>query len=209
MNFEGASWGNSSLTKWDSIVLARESVQMLLLSEVATGWYRVCLQDRQPAATSQTCGVNPGTLSGEPIRNGIWKMSFMLNIGILWVWPSLSHGIQLPFFSRFFVSVRRVGEEKTSSWAECLIEECSKEGCRRMENWVFRKEHADDYQAGLGQNPMSPKNRWCFVRRDDKGCLESCQWSVSVDISQFSGYTRVYHGYRICIYLHIYFYDIQ
>lgn len=45
--------------------------------------YRARFQDRQPAVTFQTCGANPGNFSGEPIRNGIWKVGFMLNIGIL------------------------------------------------------------------------------------------------------------------------------
>jgi len=49
-------------------------------------------------------------------------------------------------------------KEKTSSWAECIIEECGQEsGCRRMENWVFRKEHAEDYEAFLNIRNVKPQ----------------------------------------------------
>lgn len=127
--------------------------------------YRVRFQDRQPAVTFQTCGANPGNLSGEPIRNGIWKVGFMLNIGILGLTISITlYSASILFhivvgsnrdFAGHKPSPKTTCEEKTSSWAECLIEECSKEGCRRMENWVFRKEHADDYQVGWVKIPCT------------------------------------------------------
>ena len=47
--------------------------------------------------------------------------------------------------------------EDSSAWAECIIEECDDEGCRRMENWVFRKEHATDYMAFLKVRNVEPQ----------------------------------------------------
>ena len=127
--------------------------------------YRARFQDRQPAVTFQTCGANPGNFSGEPIRNGIWKVGFMLNIGILGLTISITlYSASILFhivvgsnrdFPGHKPSPKTTCEEKTSSWAECLIEECSKEGCRRMENWVYRKEHADDYQVGWVKIPCT------------------------------------------------------
>ncbi|CAJ1348763.1 unnamed protein product [Effrenium voratum] len=46
---------------------------------------------------------------------------------------------------------------QSSSWAECILEECNEEGCKRMENWVFRKEHAEDYQAFLNIRNVKPQ----------------------------------------------------
>ena len=48
-------------------------------------------------------------------------------------------------------------QDDASAWAECIIEECDSEGCRRMENWVFRKEHATDYQAFLNVRNVKPQ----------------------------------------------------
>ena len=80
-------------------------------------------------------------------------------------------------------------QEKTSSWAECIIEECSQEsGCRRMENWVFRKEHAEDYEAGDACEGMgSPRIACHCIVRDvrislDHFIREACV-SSSVGVS--------------------------
>ena len=48
-------------------------------------------------------------------------------------------------------------QEDASAWAECIIEECDSEGCRRMENWVFRREHATDYEAFLNVRNVKPQ----------------------------------------------------
>mmetsp|Transcript_141347 Transcript_141347/g.368018 ORF Transcript_141347/g.368018 Transcript_141347/m.368018 type:complete len:251 (-) Transcript_141347:322-1074(-) len=43
-------------------------------------------------------------------------------------------------------------------WVECVIEECDeKEGeCRRMESWVFRKEHVNDYGSFMDIRNFKP-----------------------------------------------------
>eukprot|EP00435_Cladocopium_sp_Y103_P034345 s1039_g8.t2 len=73
-------------------------------------------------------------------------------------------------------------KEKTSSWAECLIEECSKEGCRRMENWVFRKEHADDYQAFLNIRNVKPQGFLPYHGSNDFNTTVMCR-ERKVDVS--------------------------
>jgi len=45
---------------------------------------------------------------------------------------------------------------RRSDWVECAIEECSGEECQRFENWVFRKEHVEDYRAFLGVRNLEP-----------------------------------------------------
>lgn len=87
-------------------------------------------------------------------------------------------------------------QEKTSSWAECIIEECGQEsGCRRMENWVFRKEHAEDYEAGDACEGIGSP-RYCmslhcqgcahFVGsfHSRSMCLQQC-WGFSCSASGF------------------------
>ena len=69
-------------------------------------------------------------------------------------------------------------QEKTSSWAECIIEECSQEGCRRMENWVFRKEHAEDYQAGDACEAIGSPCYCMSLHCQEGNCRELC---VSLD----------------------------
>mmetsp|Transcript_44207 Transcript_44207/g.104656 ORF Transcript_44207/g.104656 Transcript_44207/m.104656 type:complete len:240 (-) Transcript_44207:212-931(-) len=43
-----------------------------------------------------------------------------------------------------------------NSWVECRIEQCDDEECRNFENWVFRKEHAQDYEAFLSIRNLEP-----------------------------------------------------
>mmetsp|Transcript_58403 Transcript_58403/g.107804 ORF Transcript_58403/g.107804 Transcript_58403/m.107804 type:complete len:235 (+) Transcript_58403:69-773(+) len=43
-----------------------------------------------------------------------------------------------------------------SAWVECRIEQCESEECRNFENWVFRKEHSQDYDAFLSVRNLEP-----------------------------------------------------
>eukprot|EP00933_Yihiella_yeosuensis_P011649 TRINITY_DN119148_c0_g1_i1.p1 TRINITY_DN119148_c0_g1~~TRINITY_DN119148_c0_g1_i1.p1 ORF type:complete len:101 (-),score=8.62 TRINITY_DN119148_c0_g1_i1:36-293(-) len=54
-----------------------------------------------------------------------------------------------------------IGEKTDTSsnlpWAECIVEECNQENCRRVESWIFRKEHAKDYQGFLNLRNVKPQ----------------------------------------------------
>jgi len=52
--------------------------------------------------------------------------------------------------------VRAQARSSQQQWVECAIEECEGEECRRYENWVFRKEHVQDYESFLGVRNLKP-----------------------------------------------------
>jgi len=57
-----------------------------------------------------------------------------------------------------------------SPWAECLVEECNDESCVRVESWIFRKEHTDDYQAFMNVRNVKPQG---FLPSSSAGNLKT------------------------------------
>ena len=73
-------------------------------------------------------------------------------------------------------------QQDASAWAECIIEECDTEGCRRLENWVFRKEHATDYQAFLNVRNVKPQGFLPYHGQAQYNTTVLCK-ERSVDVS--------------------------